>query len=179
MSYTKENLFVPCKQRRSELSSRLKVMSTWDMNYTALAKEFGVSRQQISKDVRVCLTEVHREDLLEVCHNVKRTIEEAVRVSMRLLRSNDDNIRARGVHAAVEACVAYMRLMVDISEDPIEAKKLTVEELNKVLNHRVRSPPSAARDDNRELPRPQGRPLADTLDELEELTDEEAQAENP
>jgi len=137
MEETTKKARVPCQERRAEISLRLKIMTTWDANQTEWANEFNVSRQQIAKDIKICLSEVHREDLLEITHNLKRTLAEAVLVARRLLRSSDDNIRAKGVHAAVEASLAYLRMTTLIGDD-VATGKPTVEQINDFYEKRFK-----------------------------------------
>lgn len=119
---------VPYSVRREQIKARIERIGPKNVNKSALAKEFGVSRTTIYEDWEIVLATLPPETLTEAAWNLQDTLTRSLKILNKEMGSADssaDRIRAASAVPAVAREYIHMLESFGIKEK-IPDKVLTL-----------------------------------------------------
>ncbi|MBS3148189.1 hypothetical protein J4219_04855 [Candidatus Woesearchaeota archaeon] len=97
-------------QRRRELKDLIENAGVYAVNQSFLAKKFNVSQAQISKDVKLILTDVQPEDLQPARINMHLALSRGIAECQKILVTTENKeLKLKAVVALAKVCDSYTK----------------------------------------------------------------------
>lgn len=117
---------IPTSQRREELLKIITDLGLWNMSYSQLGTMFGVSHQQIAKDVKIILDAWKPESMDRVGKIVELAYQKGIKENMKLLNDADKKLRLKAISTLAVICGSYQSYLESTGRTPKIAEKLQV-----------------------------------------------------
>jgi hypothetical protein len=192
------------KERRKELTDYLETCGYYNINKSSLARKYHVSEAQIRSDFEHIMRDARPEDYRVILKKFDQSFSLALNTAINAISkasTTSERINcARCISSITSEYLGALRqLGYNIPEDGAAAssEKPSIQTFIDFLNSpkykqlrandkktplatsydNINFRPSAAKDTNGASPQPQEKPLGESLDDLEEVTDEDLEKE--
>ena len=98
---------LPSHQRREELLRLIKDLGLWNLHYPTLASKYGVSHQQISKDIHKILRSVQPESVDRIGQIIEFSYQKSMKECQKLQNHESPLIRLHAVRASNDTNQKY------------------------------------------------------------------------
>jgi len=100
-------------ERRTCIRERIETVGIWSMNISNLAKEFGVSRQAIYRDIRKLREILDKEDITQTKIELSCACKRAISEARRVITTPDSPIelKLRAISVLMSAISDYIRFL--------------------------------------------------------------------
>jgi len=121
MSTPEENKIISYNERRESIAERIKTIGLWNINQSQLAREFGVSKQMISKDLKQITKELSQDEVKEIGVGLLNGLKIAYKMSQKIMINQ---LVEGEPQVALKACQTIAMLSNSITDLITNAKLL-------------------------------------------------------
>lgn len=115
------------KDRREELKKIIEEIGLWNINKTQLGEKFGVTRQQIIKDVDKIIKQIPKEKLEQVAPEFLMAYIKGLKEMRKILVQGDNREKIMATKAVADLGEKFTKLLEDYGYKGKVAEEIKIE----------------------------------------------------
>lgn len=103
---------LPKVERRRRLKKLIEEVGLWNINKTKLAKEWGISRTMIKKDIKAIMRAVPKQELEEIQFAIHVAFKKSLNEAHKILFSSESNSeKLKAIQAIAQVSKEYTNML--------------------------------------------------------------------